>query len=186
MATLVEEKARIHLHGPIGERFGKVWEIGARTPAEAVYAIMRLRPGFAEAVRAGEWRVIYGNEIDGLDLDDGELGLQFGAVREMHLIPMAAGAKSGGVGKIILGVALVAAAVFFPETIIGGVNAVFGAGAITSTLSIGLFGGMMILSGISSMLTTQTSTPTGTASSTGMTRCSAGCSASIVGKAPRI
>lgn len=155
-------KARIHIHGPVGEKFGRVWELGVGTPGEAVYAISRLKPGFAEAIRASEWRVVYGDQHEGTALDESELGLQFGTVRELHLIPMAAGSKSGGLAKVVLGVALIAASVAFPETVGAAGTWLFGASAGADALSVGLFGGMMILAGISSMLTHQTATPTGT------------------------
>lgn len=121
----------IHLHGAARARFGGPFRLDVTDAAEAVRALCRQLPGFRAFLRAGDWRVRRGE----VDLDLESLRLPIGRARVLHLIPMAAGAGKGkGIGKIVAGVALVAAS-FIP-----GLNVTVAGVLFSSGLSVGLAG----------------------------------------------
>jgi predicted phage tail protein len=100
----------IHLHGAAGEKFGSPYRFAADTPREALSALIRQKPGFKKFVEQADWRIVRGPLDRGMDSDIEMLGLRFGTVTELHLIPVASGAGRGkSIGKVVLGVALVGA-----------------------------------------------------------------------------
>ena len=136
----------IHLHGALGDRFGGPFSLDVRDPAEAVRALSFQLPGFSEAIRSGDWHVIRGPLDAGEPLGEDGLALGLGDSGELHLLPAVVGAGGdSGVGKVIAGVALVAAATFVPA---GGA---LGAEIITAS-SVGGLGVSMALGGVSQML----------------------------------
>ena len=107
--------ATIHLHGPLGERFGERHQFAVATPIEAVQALDANYPGFLAAFAQHKHYALYadGHWRDG----DEAAGQPFS--RELHICPMIE-------GRAFLGAALVGA--LFPAiagtamaTIIGGV-----------------------------------------------------------------
>ena len=102
----------IHLHGAAAIEFGGPYRFECDTPREAFRALFRLKPGFAKFVTPADWRIVRGPLGKGLDTDESMLGLRFGNVTEMHMIPVISGAGRGkGIGKIVAGVAIAVAAV---------------------------------------------------------------------------
>jgi predicted phage tail protein len=141
------------LHGALGERFGREFSLAVETPAEALRALLVQLGGFRAALEAGEYRVLRGPLDGGLALEADQLALAFGRARELHLVPMPAGSKGRGIGKIVLGVALVAAA--FAVTggalatpLISGVEAF----ASITYANVALFGVGLALSGLAQAL----------------------------------
>jgi predicted phage tail protein len=108
----------IVLHGALA-RFGGPYRLEVLTPGEAVRALFQL-DGFRAALAQGEYRVLAGPREVGVD----DLALSLGSAARIEILPVAAGGKQSGVGKIIAGVVLVAAAV-----ITGGAAAAGAAGA---------------------------------------------------------
>jgi len=105
----------VTLYGAAGREFGREWRRDVASPAEAVRALCTLRPGIEHALKEGSWRVIVGPprlrnaiELDHLYMDAG--------AHDIHIVP--ATPPHGGddtllnVGKIVVGVALVAAAFY--------------------------------------------------------------------------
>lgn len=143
------ETNRIVLHGHLAEKFGGPFDLGVNSPAEAVQALCLMKHGFKEALCVGSYRVLYGKEEDDFPLEVDQLRLGLGQGNEMHIVPAAAGAGRNGMGiaKVILGIALVGFAFFFPGafpiSLPGGIQ-------ITSS-SVALFGVSMILQGISAI-----------------------------------
>lgn len=166
---------RIVLHGALAERFGGPFDWGCNTPSQAIYALIRNKPGFELALRQGQFRVVRGNpDAGGIDLDERMLGLRFPPDGEFHIIPVAAGAKSsGGVVKSIIGVLLIAVAVATAQPELLGAEAIgtsasgAAAGSFLGTIgalntlggisagAIGLFGFGLLLGGIGEILSTQ-------------------------------
>lgn len=97
----------VHLHGHLGERFGRQFTLGVETPREAVRALAVQLPGFEAAIRAGNWHVVRGPLDDRDEVFEDGLELSLGAQRELHIIPAIEGANSGWV-SVIVGVVLIA------------------------------------------------------------------------------
>jgi predicted phage tail protein len=152
------------LHGALGERFGREFSLDVATPAEAVRALLVQIKGFRAALEGGEYRVVRGPLDAGLALEADQLALTFGRARELHLVPMPAGSKSSGIGKIVIGVALIAVAFAFVPAIpiTGGSIAAgtagaanFGAVAIGSSITfanVAMFGAGLALAGLAQAL----------------------------------
>lgn len=166
---------QIHLHGALGQRFGRVHELDVRTPAEAVLALSVLRPGFAEVIRDGTWRVVRGPLRGGRRLGEDELSINLGG--EMHLLAAPRGSKGRGAGgaKMVIGVALIAAvmistggtgagiALAGTEAVVGSAASLGGA-AFNSTVAwslgisgtqVAMFGAAMAFAGVSMLLSPQ-------------------------------
>jgi len=143
----------IYLYGAAGRVFGSHFRIDVSSPAEAVRALITLRPGLRTVIREGNWRVVVGpprlrNAIEP------ELLLMNAGAQPIHFVP-ATRPRGGGDGKgiagIIIGVVLIGAAVVAT----GGLAAAF-ATPLALGMSYGsvvLLGASMILGGISSLLT---------------------------------
>jgi predicted phage tail protein len=143
----------IHLHGAAGRQFGRRFRLDVDSPAEAVRALVTLRPALRAIIRAGDWRVVVGpahvrNAIPA------ELLLMNAGAQPIHLVP-ATRPRGGGDGKgvagIIGGVVLIGVAVVAT----GGLAAAF-ATPLALGMSYGsvvLLGASMILGGVSSLLT---------------------------------
>lgn len=98
----------IHLHGYMGKTFGRTHRLFVETVAEAIEALRVNFEGFSEAMRRGHFRVILGKTAkNGLTVAKKMLpGLKLG-FQDLHFVPVLRGAKRGGLGKVIAGVALV-------------------------------------------------------------------------------
>lgn len=134
-------KVAVHLHGSLGESFGSRFDFVARDPRDVVRALSSQLEGFAEALHAGRFQIVAGDT----EIDEGEIAVAFGQRREMHIIPVADGAKSGA-GKVVIGAALITATVMSGGLAAGGVI-----GALAhASFSMGI---AMSLAGVSTMLT---------------------------------
>ncbi|CAO3405258.1 TipJ family phage tail tip protein [Azospirillum palustre] len=150
--------ARIHLHGALGRRFGRLADYQVRDAAEAIRALAANHPDFEKIFREGSYRLVRGpRSRGGIDLTLDTLTLGFGST-DLHIIPVPAGAKNGGAGKAIMG-ALVMAVALVASIPTGGTSLALGAeftvggvGLGVSYGSVALFGAAMMLSGISQML----------------------------------
>lgn len=126
----------VRLNGELGKRFGRVHRLDVGTPAEAIRALCANNPGFREhLVSSGERGVAYRCVVD-RDLIDEER-VSHPMSRNFSITPVIHGA--GKVGSIILGVALITAAVALSGgfAAIGAGGAGFGA---TMGASVGFLG----------------------------------------------
>lgn len=156
----------IVLHGRLKQRFGGPFNLGVSTPAQAFRTLMMMKPGFRQEIEKGAYRIIRGPKKSGVALDEPMLHMKLGWGNELHIVPVAKGAKNGGVGKVILGAVLVVAAVALaqPEFLFGAGGVGWGGTALWGAITYGqmaLFGGMMILGGVSMLLSPQQKTDTG-------------------------
>jgi predicted phage tail protein len=135
----------------------------ASTP-EAVRAIGTQVKGFYDAIYEGEYRIYLGSMEEDFAIDEPLLGMELGNVQEIHIVPMPAGSKSGGVGKIIMGLAIVTIAIVMPFAlgpVAGGIIGALGTSIIPGVLTFGniaMFGAAMVLGGIAQMLAPQPDT----------------------------
>ena len=177
---------RIKLYGELGRKFGKFWKLDVRTPAEACRAIEANRPGFLQHLMdSGEAGIGYRIMLNGRDIEPEELHGPFGG-ELFKIVPVMAGAGNNGTAKIVIGVLIAAAAIFFAPAAIAaigaGSGAAFGAAMAGTAFmgisygSIAMFGVAMALGGISQMLT---STPDLAVGDTGENRASYGFSGAV-------
>ena len=138
---------KIKLYGKLAKFIGhRVLEADVATAAEAVRFLVANWPEVERHMADQHYRVSIGT----YDIDLEELHHPAGAA-PISFVPVVAGA--GAVGRIIIGVALVAFSLLLP-----GVGAVIGGALMTK---IGLLGGALILTGIAQLLTPTPRVPQG-------------------------
>ena len=127
---------RVELHGELGEKYGKEWDLDINSPAEAIRALSANNPGFRQFMGSSESRGVGYQVIVGSSyLEDAEAELNNPLGRQtLKIIPVIAGSKSS-IGKILFGALLVWVA--WPVIAAGAGNVVSG----------GLFGGMTVSAG---------------------------------------
>ena len=155
----------VRLLGDLGERYGAEHTYcNLRTPADAIKLLCINSPAFQEELmHAHEHGVGYRLIQAGTDLDLKDLQLPFGK-NDLILTPVIAG-SGGGVGKVIAGVALIAAAIVFAPAGAGflGLGAGLTAGTFTlgaaASVAIGSIGTSLLLSGVAQMISPQPTIP---------------------------
>lgn len=111
--------AKLVLHGELGNKFGKEFNLAVDSPIEGVRALCALIPNFREEFQKGSYYV-YLQDKDKINLDEESIKLKSNL--PIHIVPAVEGAKEKGFGKLILGIAMIGVS-FIP-----GLNAaVFGA-----------------------------------------------------------
>lgn len=152
----------IHLHGSLGEQFGPLFKLDVATAGEAIRALHVNLEGFGDALKDGAFEIVRGETIDSfhLDLED-VMGFRLGS-KDLHIVPVVAGSKRGGLVKTILGVALIGAAVFFSggalAAPIGGASGLLGGFTYGNLALVGL---AVTLAGVSKLLTPSNSATSG-------------------------
>ena len=169
---------RVVLRGELGKQFGRIHKFDLNTPAEAIRALCANFEGFQQAlVTAGERGVGYIVQVGKAAIDEvDEIHNPTGQDEEISITPVLAGA-GGGVGKILTGVALVAAAIVLGPLGGGflglgagvGGGAAVGVGFLTAGASsaIGFIGASLILSGTAQLLSPQPADLPGLTGATG-------------------
>jgi predicted phage tail protein len=156
------EMRKVHLHGRLA-KYGGPYELDVASAAEAVHALGCQLKGFTREFDNGHFQVIRGDIRTGMDLD-----LKLCAFKsskgDFHIVPVPQGAGKGkGIGKIVLGVALIAASIFTAgagaaagATLAATMSAeAFAVGGLSvSFASIAAFGLTMVVGGVSQLLTT--------------------------------
>ncbi|MBD8531582.1 MULTISPECIES: tail assembly protein [unclassified Massilia] len=131
----MENLRTIRLYGKLGAQFGRVHRLAVENTAEAIRALCVLVPGFErELMTSRERGVRYACFLGKQNIGKDELALSGGA-QDIRIAPVIAGAKSGLLGTLLLGAALVVAgwavAGFTAFTALGGVGFTVGS-AISS------------------------------------------------------
>ncbi len=175
---------QVYLYGALGRRFGYRHRLEVETLPEAIWALSAIRPGFKEYFfRGPAYSFVKGaTRRGGIDLDLAELPMTLGR-HDIHIMPAAMGAGGGStgktVGKIVLGVVMVAGAFFTAGASLapmlaldsamygvsvgtlaatagtGGMSAAIGTGAILGSITYGNIaaaGAMMALTGVSQLI----------------------------------
>jgi len=161
----------VHFYGELADKYGKTVTMRANTIGAVIKLMEANHPGqFMRGIMNGWYRVVAGASLDdvhGISFDAtlAKQNLQLGA-KDVHIMPVPEG-SGGKWGRIILGVALIAAAFAFapaamgPLTAAGAASAGTGMGATAigiggfgiSYSSIAMFGVSLILGGLSQLLT---------------------------------
>ena len=135
----------IRLHGWLGKRFGKRFEMAVASPVEAIRALCSQLKGLEKALA---------DDVNGFTVWSAEmnvtkdtLSFPFSDTEVLHIVPVVSGAKDG-VGQILLGIVLLAAAFFTMGT------SLLGQGLLYEAVMTGLttMGTSLILGGISQLL----------------------------------
>ncbi len=146
----------VYLYGSLGQEFGHKHKFAIESPLEAIQALRANFPKFASKLRVGFYRVVVGKtEKNGMELDEGELlGFKLGK-QDLHIVPVIEGAKRGGLGKIVAGIAMIGLSAMTAGAT-GGIfgTALFG-GGMTGSAMIGSVGISMTMTGVASLLTPQ-------------------------------
>lgn len=157
----------VRLLGDLGERYGSEHKYhDLRSPAEAIKLLCVNEPAFLkELTEAHEhgigYTVVQADEF----LDYGDLHLPLGK-NDLIVAPVVTGSGGGGVGKVLAGVGLVAAAIVFAPVGAGflglgaGVGGFTGAFAAAASVAVGSIGASLVLGGVSQMLSPQPTIPT--------------------------
>ena len=156
----------VRLLGDLGERYGTehTYE-NLRTPADAIKLLCINSPKLQEElIHAHEHGIGYRLIQAGADLGYEDLQLPIGS-NDLILTPVVTGSGGGGVGQILAGIGLVAAALLLgPGAGVAGgfLGAQFGAGIIggAAATAIGLIGTSLILGGVATLLSPQPVVPT--------------------------
>jgi len=143
----------IQFHGPMVKIFGREFKYRALSVPKAIDAMKNLLPGFErymlEAHKRGlTFAIFVGKRNIGQD----ELELTKGS-EDIHLVPVVIGSKRAGVFQTVLGVALVAVAMYVSAGTAAGAMGAFGAGGATGIAA--MTGASLALGGIVQMLSPQ-------------------------------
>jgi predicted phage tail protein len=141
---------KIKLYGKLAKFIGhRVLEADVATAAEAVRFLLANWPELEAHMSDQHYRVSIGT----YDLDLEELHHPAGAA-PISFVPVVTGA--GAVGRILAGVALIAASIFIP-----GSTAIFATTFGKISLGVGLFGASLVLGGVAQLLTPTPKVPQG-------------------------
>lgn len=144
----------VHIHGEIGQKFGKSFDLEVETAAEAFQALFTNFPEMKDEVRKGAFYIVRGKTAKhGTVLNEKQAaGMRLGK-SDLHIVPEISGSKSNG-AKAIIGVAMVAMSVgtFGMSTLLATPISTSLMGATTWGNAIGMAGLSMAVSGASSML----------------------------------
>jgi len=144
----------IKVYGSLAKFLGqRVFRAAVDTPLEAVSFLRANFEGLAAHMAGHDYKILTGT----LELQAGsnpeQLQYPAGEGEAISIVPVVGGAGGGGTGSILAGVALVGFSLAFP-----GIGAIIGGKAMTA---LGLFGGGLILNGVSQMLTPTPEVPVG-------------------------
>lgn len=135
---------KIVLYGRLKKLFGGPYNFDVKTAGEAIRALHANFKDFAGELKKGAYQVISGPRKKGMELEEGDINSFNHINAELHIIPVAAGSKRGGVLKTILGVVLIGAAIFFS----GGTLAAPLAGMATTIGGTGITWGAIAMIGV--------------------------------------
>ncbi len=147
---------RIYLAGRLKSKFGGPYEFFINTPADAIRALTANFPAFAAEFQKGAYRFIVGSRKKGEDCDPELLDFGLPSGKHLHIVPVAAGRKGGGTGKMIIGIAAFSVAmVMSAGTAAGLATPLFGGGMFSGITwgSVAIFGVAMAMAGVAQMLT---------------------------------
>lgn len=110
---------RIVLHGELANKFRNEYDLAIDSPIEAIRALCALVPNFKEEFQKGSYFIYLGNADNKFNLDEETVKIKSNL--PINIVPEVAGGKEKGLGKVLLGIAMIGVA-FIP-----GLNAaVFG------------------------------------------------------------
>lgn len=140
----------IKLTGILGRKFGRIHRLAVDSPAEAVRALCAIKQGFRAFLERSHldgfgYKVLVEKVVISPDSAETDLHMHHGMKTAFTFAPRPTGAKSG-LGQIILGVALVAAAFWTAGWSLSGLM------ASTAAKGVAMFGASLFLGGVTQML----------------------------------
>jgi predicted phage tail protein len=136
----------IYLDGALGAKYGTQFELEVDTIPEAVRALSMQLKGLKEDIESGSFFISRGS----LDIGAEMLGVTLGNTKEVRITPVLEGSKNSGVGKVIIGVLIIAAAFFTAGASLAAMGAVSVMGV--SMTSVAMYGLAIAVGGIAQML----------------------------------
>lgn len=133
------------LYGFLAEKYGKVHKLAVKTPAEAIRALSANYADFKQSIiQDGQacYKILAGKE-NRSDLEK----LHVATSKTIKIIPVIAG--KGGLGRIVLGAALIASSFYLPGTTYFSALSSFSINASAIASSIGF---SLVLGGVSQLL----------------------------------
>ncbi len=148
----------INLHGQIGKRFGREFNLDVATPAEALRVLIRLKKGFREFLENAEKNgITFRVMCDGKVVDFHERLLATFS-KTLDIYPIIIGSKRQGTFQTIIGVVLIVAAVVitaygdYSGTTLSAAVAAFKGGGGMFAQALAFAGAAQMLSGIATMI----------------------------------
>jgi predicted phage tail protein len=144
---MVQTLKKIKLSGSLGRRFGVFHELAVDSYPEAIRALSVCLEGFKDYMQSEVGsRMHYAIFVDGRNVGQHE-EKAWKCAREVRIVPIPTGSKSGGLFQVVLGAAVMATAFFT-----GGAS-LAAMGALASSAF--MMGGAMVLGGVMQMISPQ-------------------------------
>jgi len=146
----------VHLHGALGEQYGKTHELWGDNVHMLVRGLVGTLPGFEQTIRDGSWAVVAGDIDDKyLEINEELTTLNIAKYNEIHILPEIDG-RGRGLG-LIIGIGLLFVGGLGAFGVLGagggfGATAFSAFGMTVTWGNIALFGLSMTLNGIASMM----------------------------------
>lgn len=139
--------AKIVLHGELAEKFNNEYYLDVRSPNDAVRALCLMIPKFKDEFKEGAYYVYVANDNDIFNIEEDNIKMSIPG--DIHIMPEMVGAKKKGLGKALMGIALIGLA-FVPGVNLAVASAAFGAtGSVGATFAVaGLVHSALITVGI--------------------------------------
>ena len=144
----------IKVYGKLAKHLGqRSFKAAISTPAEAIRFLLANFPSLRSVISEGDYKVTVGRSELEIGNHPEYLHYPSASFETIRIVPVLAGA--GGVGKILAGVALIAAAIILAPTGGGGFLAAAGSGFLSAgaSVAIGSIGVSLALGGIAQLLT---------------------------------
>ena len=144
----------IKVYGKLAKHLGqRSFKAAISTPAEAIRFLLANFPSLRGVISEGNYKVTVGRSELEIGNHPEYLHYPSASFETIRIVPVLAGA--GGVGKILAGVALIAAAIILAPTGGGGFLGAAGSGFLSAgaSVAIGSIGVSLALGGISQLLT---------------------------------
>ena len=143
----METVKRIKLSGSLGRRFGVFHELAVESYPEAIRALSVTLEGFKDYMQSDVGsRMSYAVFVDGKNVGQHD-EKAWQCAKEIRIIPIPTGSKSGGLFQVVLGAVIMATAFFT-----GGAS-LAAMGALASSAF--MMGGAMVLGGVMQMISPQ-------------------------------
>jgi predicted phage tail protein len=154
---------RVHLWGSLRKEFGETFDLHVATVHEATRALSHMVKGFRATVAKGHFRIILGDRDTGRLAHESEVGSVLPVGMDVHIVPAVAGSgRGGGVGKIVVGIALAVASFYAGPAGWAMLGVTTAQGVATATaMGIGM-GLSLAISGVSALVAPQPRTSTTT------------------------
>lgn len=143
---------KIVLHGKLKTVYADEIKLCVNSVSEIVRALSYQIEGFREAISQGHYRICFNKIHPANCVSVDMINFNLGKTEEIHIIPVLEGAKGGGVGKIVAGIALVALSFALPGSGFW-VGSIFFEGGISAiAMNIGI---SMAFKGVASLFSPQ-------------------------------